>query len=105
MLRNKLLFLRDFLIKNSKIAFPVILTAAVAVTVAVALGASGSRKVEEIAPDETGQSETAEETQDAVGIVPLVKNEDEAIQTLITNYYNAQATGDLETLKALCDEI
>lgn len=105
MLRNKLLFLRDFLIKNSKIAFPVILTAAVAVTVAVALGASGSRKVEEITPDETGQSETAEEAQDAVGNVPLVKNEDEAIQTLITNYYNAQATGDLETLKALCDEI
>ncbi len=109
MWRDKLLFLRNFLIKNSKVAFPLILIAAVAVTVAVALGASGSRRIEEIAPSPTPGGNAESQTESEEGVVtenvPLVLNEDSAIQTLITDYYNAQAEGDLDTLTSLCDVI
>lgn len=109
MMKDKLFFVRDFLVKNSKIAFPILLTAAVAVTVALALSASGSRKVDDIAPSPASVDDEALQTGapegDVVEEVPLLLNEDAAVRTLITDYYNAQAAGDLEVLKSLCDVI
>ncbi|MCM1113653.1 MAG: SH3 domain-containing protein [Muribaculum sp.] len=102
MWKDKLRFVRDYLMKNSKIAFPVIVVAAVAVTVSIALGASSRRSVEDIVP---GQDPVPESSSAVVGDVPLVDNESGAISELIYTFYNAQALGDLETLQALCDEI
>ncbi len=102
MLNDKLRIARNFLIKNSKIAFPVIIVAVVAITVSVALGAAGNRKVEEIVPEQNPVSEGDTGVQEDV---PLIKNEDSAISELIYSYYNAQALGDLDTLESLCDEI
>lgn len=102
MLKDKLHRVLDYLTRNKKIAFPVAIVAAVAVTVSVALGASGNRRVEDILP-ESGQN--TEESAGEVVEVPLVENEDSAISELIYTFYDAQANGNLEVLESLCDEI
>lgn len=101
MLKDKILLLRDYIIKNSTVIFPVIVVLAVAVTVSFALGAASGRKVKDIVPESQEESGSL----GAIDDVPLVKNEDNAISELIYAVYNAEANGDLETLKALCDEI
>lgn len=102
MFKDKMRLLGGFIMKNNKIVFPIVGVLAVAITVSAALGAVGNRRVEDIVP-ETGSA--ASETPEVVEDVPLVTNEDQAIEELIKSYYNAQAMGDLETLKTLCDEI
>lgn len=97
---------RDFIVKHSKLLFPVIIIAAVAVTVTVALNVGDPdedrRVVEEISSTQISE-ESEEESVEAQA--PLVLNEDAAITGLITDYYNAMAAGDSEKLLALCDEI
>jgi len=106
MLKNKLRTIGNFLVKHSKIAFPVIVIAAVAVTVTLALNAGNSREVE---PEETLAVATEESTEVVLEPVskevPLVLNEDSTITTLITTFYNGLALGDSESLLAVCDEI
>ncbi|MCM1090617.1 MAG: SH3 domain-containing protein [Butyrivibrio sp.] len=88
--------------KNSKVALPVLVVVAVAVTVSIALGASGNRHVDD--PGQEESSSASEEQSGDLEEVPLVENEDGAIRELIYTYYNAQALGDVETLRGLCDE-
>ncbi len=102
MFKDKMRLVGEFILKNNKIIFPVAGVLAVAITVSAALGAAGDRRVEDIVP-ETASDST--EVSDVSGDVPLVANKDEAISELIHSYYNAQALGELETLKSLCDEI
>ena len=83
-----------------------IVIAAVAVTVAVALGA-GSHK-EELENELTSEASSVatEAALEAAEIsVPLKPNEDAAISTLILTFYNALALGDSEMLTSVCDEI
>ncbi len=102
MFKDKLHLIGGFFVKNSKIVLPVAGVLAVAFTVSAALGAVGNRQVEDILPQST---EASQESQSVDEIVPLVENEDSAINELIYSYYNAQALGDLDTLRSLCDEI
>lgn len=102
MFKDKISLLGGFILKNNKIVFPIVGILAVAITVSAALGAVSSRKAEDIMPEASSPSETMA---DVSADVPLVENDDTAIKELILTYYNAQATGDLETLKTLCDEI
>lgn len=102
MFKDKLHLLGGFIVKNNKIVFPIVGILAVAITVSAALGAVSSRKAEDIMPE---SSSDLEAEADVSANVPLVENEDTAIKELIYAYYNAQAMGDLETLKTLCDEI
>ncbi len=102
MFKDKMRQVRDFILRNNKIVFPIVGVLAVAITVSTALSAVGKRKVEDIVPQSSAsESQPVEVVED----VPLVANENEAITQLIKSYYDAQANGDLETLKALCDEI
>lgn len=103
MLKDKLRFVRDYLMKNSKIALPVLVVVAVAVTVSIALGAAGKRHVND--PRQEESSSASGEQQGDQEEVPFVENENGAIRDLIYAYYNAQALGDLETLRGLCDEL
>lgn len=106
MLKNKLAVVCDFIVKHSKIAFPIIVIAAVAVTVTVALNAGNAER--QIAEESTTTSseESSEVVLEAVNTdVPLVLNEDAAVTALVTSYYNALALGDAETLNVVCDEI
>jgi len=100
--------LKEFILKHSKILFPVIVIIAVAATVALALGAKSADKLEfqntETSPVEVAATEETV-TADTSDIIPMVLNEDPAITTLITSFYNAVALGDTETLTSVCDEI
>lgn len=106
MLKNKIAAVGNFIVKHSKIAFPIIVIAAVAVTVTVALNASNDRTTADVESTEMSTEVSTEVAIEAADKdVPLVPNEDGAISTLILTYYNALALGDEETLTALCDEI
>ncbi len=100
--------LKDYIMKHSKIVFPVIVIIAVAATVALALGAKSADKLEPQSTEASSVEMAAtEETAaaDSSEIIPMVHNEDPAITTLLTSFYNAVALGDTETLKSVCDEI
>ena len=108
-MKDKKSAILEYILDHCKIIFPVVLIAAVAVTVVFALGLrngteeapqglSGVPVVEESSEEENSPSAVAEE-------VPLLPNEDEELRTLVTTYYNAGAQGDIETLRGLYDEL
>jgi uncharacterized protein YraI len=105
MLKDKAIIVRDYIIGHSKIVFPVIIVAVVAITVAVALnaGKAGS-KMEELGL-ETTQETSGISLEDAMQDVPMTANTDQAVTELITGFYNAWADGDTDTMLSLCDEI
>lgn len=102
MFKDKMRCLGEFIMKNNKIVFPAAGVLVVAVVVCAVLSAVGNRRVEDFTPELVP---TTENTADVSGDVPLKTNEDDKINELIFAYYNAQALGDLETLRSLCDEI
>lgn len=106
MWKEKLENVFNYINKHSKVAFPVIIIAAVAITVTVALNAGSKR---DMLDDNSATMATEVSTEvvleGADTLVPLSLNEDSAITTLITTFYNAMALGDAESLTAVCDEI
>ena len=102
--KKYVLIARDFLWKHSKILFPVILVAVVAVIVMAVLSL-GNVDEDKRLPEETVSTEETNETEAIDEDVPLIANTDNSISTLIYTYYNAMALGDSETLLAICDEI
>ncbi len=107
MLKDKCKLLLDFLLKHSKIAFPVIICAAAALTVTAALRAGhadrveGNGETEPVSTQGTDATIVLPEEQK----VPLVENQDSAVSELILSYYNAMANGDMDTLTSLCDQM
>lgn len=102
MLKDTFQLIRSYLMKNYKFVFPVVVVAAVAVTVCIALGASGNRKVGDIVLD---SSESLAESQTTIENIPMTQNSDDAIKELILKFYNAQANGDIDTIRTICDEV
>lgn len=109
--------IRDFIVKNSKFLFPVVVIAVAAVTVSFALNANNRKTAEpqESAPPaeetvapvnvaEEGSEEAPQETV-APRETPLVLNENEGIQTLVATYYDTMASGDSAAMTALYDEL
>ena len=108
MWKDRMRFLRDAVIKHSKVAFPVIVIIAVAVTVAFALGAGRvEEKMAETVEPETIESSSVEEvTLDRViPEVPLEKSEDSAIFSLMATYYNALANGDVAAIQSISNYV
>ncbi|MCR4597965.1 MAG: SH3 domain-containing protein [Acetatifactor sp.] len=107
-MKDKLKKVWDAALKNSKYVFPVIVCAAVAITVVIALRAGGVRNEELnqigetlVSTDTTQQTSSSEANEDA----PLVKNENAEIHNLIASYYSALAYGDEATLNSVCDNV
>ena len=104
MWKEKIHSIGNYIIKHNKVVLPAVVVVAVAITVSVSLSLSNRHKeAQQEAEIASAASETATET--ATEEVPLVANEEGAIYTLISTYYNAMATGDEETLRSVCDEI
>ncbi len=129
--RNIWLKIRDFFVKHSKIIFPVIVIAAVTVTVAMALKLNQARTEESGSDPQESSSEgqywfsgTAGENTDAdagkeddtagegetltadmIPEVPLQMNQEGEVSSLIVSYYDALAAGDMETLRSFYDTI
>lgn len=104
MIKDRLKVIRDFAVKNSKIAFPIIIIVAVAVTVTLALQAGNADELEEPLASlesisvEDSQEQSIEEVSQET---PLERNTEGELYTLIATYFNAYATGDVETIRSI----
>lgn len=107
-MKEKIKKIWDYVLKNSKYVFPVIVCAAVAITVVIALRAGGVHNEELNQIGETTQSsvtetETSTSTEDQE--IVLIKNEDQAITDVVATYYKALADGDEASLNSVCDKV
>lgn len=107
MLKDKLRLVQEYIVKHSKVVFPIIVIAAVAVTVTIALNAGNENNSVLQGTDTTGTAtESTEQALEPVSReVPLVQNEDANIYALIATYYNAVALGDTDTIASICDVV
>lgn len=106
MWKEKIHSIGNYIIKHNKIVLPAVVVVAVAVTVSVSLSMNSRHKeAQQEAEAESALAASQAETETASQEVPLVANEEGDIYSLIATYYNAMATGDESTLRAVCDEI
>lgn len=106
MLKDKAREVGAYILEHSKIVFPVIVIAAVAVTVTIALSAGNSRGEDPTAPGQESSTENTDgELGDEYQDIPMEENTDEGIETLINSYYEALVEGDTDTLSVLCQGI
>ncbi|MCM1187902.1 MAG: SH3 domain-containing protein [bacterium] len=106
MRKDKWKAIRDIIVRNCKIIFPVLLIAVVAFTVVTALNANKAKEEAEDQQEESSvQSAQAEAGDPVPEDVPLTLNEDEEIAALIDTYYTARGAGDEETMRSLMDDI
>lgn len=103
MLKEKMKLVGGFLIKNSKMVFPIVLVLAVAVTVLFALKAKDNKRQEELTLESTVQESVGmvEPTAEPIAEITLSENTIPEIQQLIDTYYIAYAAGDVETIKEI----
>lgn len=107
MIKEKLLLVRNFVFKNSKFMFPVIIVIAVAVTVFAALRFSNGEVPEQLAEvsGEPLESSTEQVLTMPQEDLPLVEESNSDIYSLIATYYNAYANGDVETVKSVMSHV
>lgn len=105
-MKNKLRIAGEYIIKHSKIVFPVALIAIVAFTVTFALNARKGKGAEGQDPGTATETTATEQMLNAAQQdVPLRENEDGSIFTVLATYYNAWALGDMDTIAGICDSI
>ena len=106
-IKEKLMSVRDFILAHGKIVFPILLIAAVAVTVVFALNAEKDKTDEVAGTPGTTEATTVsdgnslEETSLTVPDVPLEKDAYEAVNNLMKTYYQAVADGDVDTISTI----
>lgn len=115
MRKDKRTSILDYIVRNAKFVFPVIVIVVVAITVSVALKArnAGSNEGEEdisipgevnVSLPESGTSPEGD-MREIPEEVPLVPCEEESIHSIITSYYDAMLTGDRASLMDIHDSI
>ena len=108
MWKDYLRIVRDYIVKNCKVIFPVIVIVAVAMTVIIALNAKDPDNVMANESGTSGEEASEGDTSEAVPEelsrdVVLERNEDGSLYALIATYYNAHATGDVATIRSICN--
>ena len=104
MIKDRLIVVRDFAVRNSNLVFPVILIAAVATTVTLALRAGNEDALDSSLPLPEELSLAASPTPEPEADpkdTTMEMNTNGELYTLIATYYNAFATGDVETIKSI----
>lgn len=102
-IKDKALQVVDFVLKHSRLIFPVILIAAVAVTVTIALEAKAD-KIDTMETQESGQDSLSEGDVPAQLVVPdtaLELNAYPEVNALINAYFQAMAAGDADAVAAI----
>lgn len=104
MLREKVITVRDFIMDHSKIVMPLVLIICVIITVVIAVNANHREALEK----EAEQAAIAVSTEEAASIeeveIPEYELEENAhpeINNLVRAYYDAQASGDIDTISKL----
>lgn len=110
MQKDKWKTIRDIIIGNCKIVFPVLVIVLGAVTAVVALNANkakaqtqagGQTSAQEDSSDAGFPEEQPAEEGPLAEEVPMTANEDSDIYKLVATYYNAIGTGETDTLQAV----
>lgn len=97
--------LGSWLVRHAKIVMPVVLAACVIITVVISIRAN---KKDTEQQEDVAANSTLEETTDEVYVVPevaLQENTVPEITELINTYYEAQANGDVDTIRSLVSDI
>jgi len=97
--------LGSWLARYAKIVMPVVLAACVIITVVISIRAN---KKDTEQQEDVAANSTLEETTDEVYVVPevaLQENTIPEITELINTYYEAQAAGDVDTIRSLVSDI
>lgn len=101
--KERAVLVRDFILTRGKIVFPVLLVAAVAITVTIALKAgsvsAGAVDNQENAKDSVSGGNTAAEIE--VPDVPLELNAYPEVNSLIMSYFEAMANGDADAIATI----
>lgn len=114
--KDKWKTIRDILVSNCKIVFPVLAVFLGALTVVIALNANRAeahtqadgQPETQMGSTESGSDKEQEqpvESRPKADEVPLVANENDDIYTLVETYYNAINAGETDTLQAICHGI
>ena len=117
-MKQRLKAVRDFLIYHSKIVFPILLIAVVALTVSLALGAKdrpitdvtdGTGALDDVlsnvVPSLGEESESVPESSEEEAYTPLMTDLDMSVKTLIYTYYDALARGDADAIAAITNSM
>ena len=104
MIKNTWKTVRDFAVRNSKKVFPVIIIIAVAATVTFSLRASNGEELDDplVSSEETDIEAAPTSVPETLPQeTTMERNTDGDLYTLIATYYNAFATGDVDTIKSI----
>ncbi len=111
MRKDKLQNLADILKKYGKIILPVVLIAVVATVVVLILDGGQSDKgadplvPESLLSESVATDVSSGEESGQIPEVPLEENEEGSLYTLMCVYYNALATGDVETIQSISNYV
>lgn len=105
MLKNTFLAVREWILNHSKIIMPLVLVVCVLITVLLAVSANKKSTLEDEARLAAVAVEQVQETPEVEEVttqeVPLEENAHQDINNVIKTYYDAQASGDIETISGL----
>ncbi len=101
---NKLADIKEWILEHNKLVMPILLVVCVAVTVLIALNANKKERLEKEAEAAALAAQVAESTGEEVIEAPVTELEENAypeVNTVVKNYYDAMAKGDLLTVASL----
>lgn len=101
---NKLADIKEWILEHNKLVMPILLVVCVAVTVIIALNANKKERLEQEAEAAALAAQVAESTGEEVIEAPVTELEENAypeVNTVVKNYYDAMAKGDLLTVASL----
>ena len=105
MVKGKLIVIRDFIMDHTKIIMPLVLVACVLVTILIAVNANQKEKLEreaELAAEAVAQQENGASVEGlSTPEYELEENAYPEINNIVRTYYDAQASGDIETISSL----
>lgn len=103
--KGKFIVIRDFIMDHTKIIMPLVLVACVLVTILIAVNANQKEKLEreaELAAEAVAQQENGASVEGlSTPEYQLEENAYPEINSIVRTYYDAQASGDIETISSL----
>ena len=100
-IKKRVLLVRDFILARGKIVFPILLIAAVAITVVIALKITGKEKEGHDVANGTAAVSDGDAQVLEIPDVALELNAYPEVNNLLKAYYDAKAAGDVEAIEAL----
>lgn len=105
MVKERFIMIRDFVMDHTKIVMPLVLIACVLITILIAVNANQKEKLEkeaELAAAAVAQQESGASVEGlSTPVYELEENAYPEINNIVRTYYDAQASGDIETISSL----